>query len=504
MSYFSHQNTILQLIKASVTADAVAAVVPEDLEVAAHSTQWEETDGTELTFIKLCPHVTATQIEHEYARITSYGERRGSGFFNETGLPGKTAFKPDRIKANIRLIGEQSETFILAALEETVQALGTQGNVNIEAVALRLNLLWKKNHYSYFADTRTIRQGDAGPRFKGMLQLIEEGTDGISPFGSHVIDMEGQPFTPETLREKISDAITLFGYLRCLIMPPSVREGFEKQYDSAQRLDMPISMKPYMIGQQIAGLQTQGSTCFFHTDNSLSPIWHFGSGKYTAELMEDGPTTTSTVTGVVNSPGLMSSKFDAPSSGALYYVVTELKQEQEGLGVRVPATGFLDVAPGEDVTLSLTPGDPSIDAWRIYRGSDADPNNVIGTDAFWVADVPNLPDTGYPVVWRDQNHQRPNTSWAFGFNMISDAHVALTTEGYAQGYHAVQERSASFFGQPDRKGNTVAMAHLGPSMGTLELAHLLPQVARPLHYSACAPLLRNPLHAFAFKNIGRA
>lgn len=505
-----YHNNLLQALHKAVDTGVLAPVVPEDLEIQAHNTLWNDSQSTENTLLKLLPSVPATSIEHEYTRVVSFGERRGSGFFAEKSLPPETNIKTRRVVNNIRLMGEIGPTFLLASLEKTQQVLGTTGAANIERQALRMNVIRKKNRNLYFADTRTIRQGVGGVRNKGLLQLIEEGTDGTdgdpSPFGSHVIDMKGDPLTPETLRDRISEAIILFGYLTCLIMDPFTRGDFEAGFDSAQRLEMPISLKPYVIGQQIAGLQTQGGVCYFHTDNILNPIHHFG--RYVNELEEGAPVgLAQNQSSTLNSPGSAGTEWDANSAGEIYWIVTQMKDEQESLGVRIPATPgtFVTVAAGDDVDLTFTASDPTIDGFRIYRGTDADPNQAIGTDAYWIADVANTP--GLPVTFVDQNLQRPNTSFAFAFNIVGAAQQALSNplaDGLASMYYSARERSADFLMAPDDPRNTVAVASLGPSMGIMALASVLAEVDRPLMYSAYSPELRNPFQSFAFKNIGRA
>src|SRR3990172_6047391 len=212
MSASHPQLEMLKRLEKAVHSGNISAVVPEDLEVEAHSTLWEETDPGELTLMKMLPAVPATNIVHEYTRIHSYGNRKESGFFGERSLPPETNFGSERVTTNIRLMGEVGPTFLLAALEKTQRALGTQGAQSIERVALRKNVLWKKNRNLYFSDTRNTRLGASSLRFKGLFQLIQEGTDAAatvftgvnglgSPFGSHVIDMAGDPMTVETVRD---------------------------------------------------------------------------------------------------------------------------------------------------------------------------------------------------------------------------------------------------------------------------------------------------------------
>jgi hypothetical protein len=504
---FDHTR-VLEALEKAVTSGNIGAFVPEDLEVQAHNTLWYDSQPTELTLMKLLPSTPATSIKHEFTQVTSFGEQYSSGFFGETSLPPETNIETERVITNIRLMGEIGPTFLLAALEKTQQVLGTTGAANIERKALRLNLLRKKNRNLYFADSTSIRQGNAGVRFRGLAQQIREGTDGTtgeSPY-NHAIDLEGQPLTAETLRDKVAEVITLFGYTSCLIMDPFVRADFEASFDSAQRLEMPISLKPYVIGQQIAGLQTQGGVVHFHTDNVLNPLWSFG--QYRATLLTGAPTTlpvvTPTVNGVPANPGGVASKWDAGSAGEIYYMVTQVKDEIEGLAVRVPATPgtFLTVAAGQEVQLDIQPGDPTVDSFKIYRGTDADLNEATGTDAWFIEEIPNLGGGGV-VTHYDLNLLRPNTSYAFALNIKSQSQTALSN-GLAAEYYNVRERSADFLGQADDPMNTVSVAELGPSMGILALASILAEVDRPLMYAACSPQVRNPLQNFYFYNIGRA
>jgi len=493
---------LLSRLEKAVTTGTITAVVPEDLEVQAHSTLWDETDGNELTLLKLAPKVPAKQIRHEFARITSYGFAKNSGFFGEQSLPPETNFGSDRNVVNIRLMGEIGPTFLLAALEETVKALGTSGAQNIERVALMKSVLFKKNRNLYFSDTRTTRLGENSLRFKGIMQQIEEGTDGTvasSIYGSHVIDMAGDPLTVDTIRDRMSKSETLFGTFNSLIMDPLVRSDFEATLDGATRLPMPIASAPYMIGQQIAGLQSQNKICKFYTDNGLTPI--YSRWKYTADLVDGAPTTIPTVsTPVAGAPGGgRTSYWDANSAASVFYVVTEVVNEREGLGVRAPTgTSTVAVAAGEEITFTVTPGNPTADSFRIYRGTSA---ATAATEAWFIREWSNS-GGGAAVSVYDDNAWRPNTSIAFGLNIVSDAQRAMAAAS-PNAYEEARQKAASYLTAPDRQGNTIAVAALGPDMGIMALASVLAHVDRPLVYSACAPEVRNAFQNIVFKNIGR-
>jgi len=503
---------ILQAMEKAVETGTIADIVPEDLEVEAHNTLWNETDQGELTILKILPSVPATSIRHEYARITSFGPtRRSTGFFGEKSLPATQGFGSDRIINHIRMIGRVGPVFLLAALEKTVKALGTTGAEGINEVALRRTVLWLKAHNTYFSDTRTTKDGANSLRFKGLFQLIEEGTDGTtgtSPYGSHVIDMAGAPLTVEALREKNAEILTLFGRISCLMMDPLVRGDLETSMDPAQRLPMPIQARPYLVGQNVGGIQTQGGVTYFETDNILSPVYARPQYTEAATEMEDGfpvtvPTATATAQADNATTDTVTSKWDSSSAGEVFYVVSETVQEIEGLGVRVPAStsAYITVAAGQEVALSITPGNPSADSFKVYRGKEPDGGEK--TDAWFIFEVSNTGGGGAVAAF-DNNLYRPNTSWAFGLNIKSKSLHAMNAPGVLDSYASAVDNSSSFLRRNEMAGNTVAVAELGPSMGVLELAAILATTRRPLVYSACCPELRNPKQAVAFINVGRA
>jgi len=500
------QGLMLNALEKAVHSGNIAAVVPEDLEIEAHNLLWRETDAEELAILKYLPSVPAKSVAHEYTNMTGYGVSKGTGHFGERALPGETNFSSQRFVVNIRLMGEVGPTFLLAGLEETQKWEGMTGAQNFERVALRRNVLQKKARNVYFMDTTTTRLGNASLKARGLLQQIREGTDGTvltSPLGaSHVIDMLGLPLTPDTVRDRVSRGIQVYGRFTCLFMDPLTRGDFEKSMDGANRLNFPLGARPYHLGSNIAGLQTQGGVTRFVTDNTLSAM--YSHPQYTAAQEEGAPTTLPTVTGVViGAPGGgRVSIWDAASAGTVYYVLTEVVNEKEGLGVRSPATPatYHTVAAGQEVAITVTPGTSIADSFRLYRGVSTDDGGL--TSAWFIQEAANSGGGGAVVIY-DLNAQRPNTGWAFGLNLHSRASKALLAPNPTAYFDSVAQ-SASFLTQNDMPNrNTCAVAHLGPQMGEMQLAPVLATLDRPLLYSAYAAECRNPWQQVAFRNIGR-
>lgn len=492
---------MLEVLEKAVTADVIADLVPEDLMDVAHITQWRASDPNELTLLKLIPSRPTFSIEHKFDQVVKYGETRGYGEMSETSLPLSSRPTFARKSTFIKLIGETTDVYLLASLQKTIKVGGATGADAIAHQLLILNLLSKKNLAYYFMDTSKVRLGADGLRFKGLLQQIREGTDGTSgtsPFGSHVIDMEGQPLNFATLRAKAAKIINLFGKLTSLIMDGYTRADFEATMDGAGRLQLPQGIKPLMFGQHVGGLHTNGSDILFHTDNGLSPLR--AQGQYQAVAVEGSTSAPSSVSGSVAAVGGgRTSKWFSADEGEFFWIVTELKNGRESLGRRWPSSGTQPVAAGEEVTLTITPADPLSDGFKVYRGSSGDAD----TEAYGIFEVANS-NGGGAVTAYDDNLYRPNTSFAFGLCIRSESQEALAIgqSGYRSSYSLAAENAEKFLGMPDNPQNTVAAVNLGPAMGTMNLATILPTTSRPLLFSATAIEHRNPLQSIAFINIG--
>lgn len=500
------QRQILTAMEKAITAGNLTDLVPEDLEVEAHTTLWEQSDPNELSLLKYLPSTPAYSVVHEYTKVTSYGvgtrKPSATGFFGEQSLPSETEWETERVTENIKLMGEIGSTFILASLEKTIRALNTEGAENIDQARLQLNVLRKKNRNLYQSDTSKTLLGDSGLRFRGLAQQIREGTDGTdgdaSPYGAHVIDMEGQPLNLATLREKLAEAAVLFGMPTCLFMDPLTRAGLEASYDPAHRLATPASFAPIMMGQHVGGIQTQGGRMMFATDNTLSPIWY--SGKYNTTLENGAPTATPTVVATQQALTQAESFFDADSAGDCVYVVTEVANEKEGLGT---TTSTITQVAGQETELVLTPSSTTTESFRVYR---TEPGVTTATEAWFIAEFPVV-TRGAAITVYDVNEYRPNTSQAFALRILSKSAEAMgrpNQDGYLASYYGARSSASNYLVGNEKKGNTVGVAQLGPGMGVLELAAILATTRRPLLYSACTPLVRNPYQQWHFINIGRA
>lgn len=482
-------------LQKAVTTATIDDLVPEDLEVDAFNTLWRSTSPNELTFMKLVPSTPAYAIAHEFDRIISFGEDRGTGFFGETSLPKRTNPGFERAITNIRILGETSDTFLLASMVKTVRVSGEVGAENIGRTSLLKNVTRKKQRSLIFSDTTKWREGDSSIAFKGLIQQIREGTDGTvatSEWGSHIIDMEGQPLNIDTMRAKAAKVSAVFGLLTTFLMDQFVRVDLERSMDGAQRLNIPNGGSAIMLGNAVGGMRTQGNDILFHTDTMLSPI---GRGYYKGTMEDGAPSSAPTGTATAQALTQPESKWYAGDAGDIVWYVTEVRDDRESLGKTLTAT----VTAGQEVAFSITPSDPLSDMFRVYRKLASE------TRAYLAFEVANSGGGG-AVAFYDTNHYRPGTGTVLGLSLVSKALEALASVagGERSPYSLAKERSDDFFQMKDSPDNTVSVAQLGPAMGVMELAAVLATSSRPLVYSACATQVRHAAHNMVFINVGSA
>lgn len=495
-------------LRKAVTTASISQVVPEDYERQAYNALWDPQAANMLMMLKLIPTIPAYQIEHIFSRVTSYGRSRSMGFVGEQSVPQNSDPGFERRTVNIRLLAVVTEVFKLAALERTINVGGQTGAANIAGWTLFRNFLESVNRAFIYADTTTQRLGSSSIVFKGIIQQIREGTDGTvdsSRFGSHVIDMEGMPLTPDTLRKKLLRVINYFGAPTCMITSADVRSDFESNLDSAGRIAYPINGERYVIGQRVGGFRSDEYNLAFHTDLQCSP--YHGRGQYSGEAQSAAPALPSVTGSYSATPtGDNVSKFDtnASGSGECFWIVTEVKDGNESIGRRWPATAGTTqtVGVGGEETFTLQASDPTSDSFRFYRGTTVDGVAQADTEAYFAFEVANSTN-GAAVTAYDLNHNRPGCHIALVLDISSPANDFFDRlqQGLIKDKPTPAEMATDFGTQPEGSGNTIARARLGPEFGRMQLAAFALHEERPVIFSAQAPELRAPQKNIVFINI---
>lgn len=495
-----------------------------DVEPVAVNLQWTQSDPRELVALKTLPAAPATLRHHQWKVMTQIYQDGWSGATAELGRG--VAVKPtfeDR-SVDLKLYSAEADTSIVAAHEAAkVEALGTKDPVEITRRAAMLALMHRVDWNLYFSRTDTDRNGTNGLQFKGIIQQIEEGTNGtvgtVSPFdeayggNGHIIDMKGQEWTFDNIRSAHSGPVAFRLAANALFMSPLAMMGLSASLDGAVRLGAQ-GIRPMRWGQAndglITGLTGQGSDLMFVPVNAMIPA--YAQGKYTTSRPEDAPATVPTVLdatvtsdnaafhGVTDT---VTSKWDSSPEGigSVYYVITQWVNGRESLGTRWPTgTSTQAVTASQQVNFQIQT-DPAATRISVYR-SKTDQSSTATTETWHIFDVAT--DSSGTTVFFDNNESRPDTEHAIAMVLDGPAFDVMAEVGNAERALTQLRRDFSRVnaGEINRSYNGVRRAHLGPTIGQLDMGKIYLSLGTPAnYYSICAPMVADPYKCYVFKNL---
>src|SRR5262249_39705267 len=174
----------------------------------------------------------------------------------------------------IRLQDLISSVFALASFQTPIQALGQNNLVDQNMAATRLALLRAMAVSIYSSDTSTTTDGI---HYRGIRQQILENTSPSTtpPFTvnpAFIIDLRGVKLTAQHIRDASRVIGERYGSLRWIYMSPLTKEYLEQSLDSSERLYLTREWaEPVIMGQNVDGMMTQGTSVRFATDNTLTP-----------------------------------------------------------------------------------------------------------------------------------------------------------------------------------------------------------------------------------------
>lgn len=479
MDILSNTNAHEQILKALAAeaqygADA-SPLIREDLEAEAANQLYHQSSPVEMTLLKDVARIPATNVVHQYTEVNAYGDERNDGFFPENGLPNYGNLQTTRRTVPIKLMGELAAVNLIAQLQNNIRALGASDLVGIENAAKMQLLNRKVNRNLYFSDSRKTAHD---LRFDGLFSLIQQ----RSP-ADHVIDLRGKKITPTDIRNAAKKIAIKHGNMTAVYLSLDDKAVLETQLDAAERLYLNNrDNSNVIVGQNIDGLYTQGSSVIFRPDNTLSPE-HANFYLPASPFSEGVPTALSTVTAAAGAVGggETSQWAAGDASTDIAYHVTALNEKGEGPALAVTP---LAVAAGEKVTLTITPR-ATDKSFRIYRGSA-----LLGITPALIAEVPHTAGDTTPFDWDDFNDIMPGTRYAFGLSVRSrNFNVAP---------------GAAVLNNLPQPQNTVSIAELVPMSIFSELAKLGLLASNDVIFWPFAMEMTHPKQNVVFINVGDA
>ena len=487
------QEELLKALASSSLAGIDASpLIKEDLEMEAHTQLWLETDPIEMVLLKHVPRIPAFSVIHQYDQIIGYGPQGTTTFYGEANLPPEAAIQSRRRTETIRLQGLISSVFALASFQTPIQALGQNNLVDQNMASTRLALLRAMAIALYSSDTSVSADGI---RYRGVRQQILEGTSPsanppytVNP--AYIIDLRGVKLTSQHIRDAARVISEHYGSLRWIYMAPLVKEYLEQSLDAAERLYLTRDWaEPVIMGQNVDGMMTQGTSVRFATDNTLTPLNYAGVAPTVSVTNAPAPLTAANVAApvaAVNAAGMWTA---ADADASVVYTVTALNASGESTGY---STAPIAVAAGQAVTIAITPRAADT-SYRIYRGGDGTHNPAT---PMFITEIRG-PGNTTPFNFVDLNADIPNTSEVFALSLYSNNSETVFP---TRNLEAV--RAQVTMANAPRSKNTVQLATLGPWLGIFDLASILHTASRDLVFSAYTPVVTHPFQSIVFTNVG--
>ena len=413
------------LTAAGQSGTDASAMIPEDLEMEAYSTQWKK---EHLRLLRMLPNVPAYAQVHEYTRITGYTGVDTEGFFPEGGTPSSFDFTSQRQVEQIRPIGEGFSISGVAGKVRTIRGLGAMDLVGIQRATKLLGLLQKMTRAAYFSNTAAFGTG-ATVKFRGIEQIIDEDAD-----SRNTVDLVGKTATQDTFDESAQFIFEAFGLLTHVNMNPlAVRNYVQTLPNVRNVVGIGEDLKSGAAGTPIRTLRTQYGDAELLADVFLSQKF----SRYKTPPLYNATTnpkpTNAPATPAITTPaaasGTSAPLFDAreiADFGTYRYAVTA----DNSHSVTVDAAGESDPVFDADVAVTATQqvdivvtGQASISTFRLYRNSGGGNDTHANFQFIQEADATAGTNVTFTDVNADISHtkdtagNKQNTSVGFGFTL---------------------------------------------------------------------------------------
>lgn len=337
----------------------------------------------------------------EFNQLVQYGGTAGA-FIAEGALPTTQDSLYKRLTATVRFLAttrviSHPMTLVQSAVGDVIAREAENGT---------LWLLGLLSRYLYYSDSSIDPNA-----FDGIYKQMYA-ANGVD--GQHIVDMRGQPLTPDVLEEAAQSMYQNYGRpdRSKLYLAPQQLTDMSRSYFANQRIFQDGSFTGVM-GVPLQGYNSNYGLIPFEPDvflvRQVAPPTTSGSGSAAAPA---------TVTVVANAVDAASQFNSSTPGGTFYYFVTSYNSASESTPT---AAGSATVANGGSATLTITraTGNPPASAYGIYRGTTN--NSAQAQFLTYVADA----GSGTTQNWTDENANLPGTNSSFYLDMDPDQSIAF-------------------------------------------------------------------------------
>lgn len=341
------------------------------------------------------PRVLSPNAYYEWNQRMRYGSGRGLMGFAEGGAPRGSTASYQRRGAYVKYLG------VRRGVTHQLALAGQLGGYQLDPVAEEhrngtLELLEKIERHLFFGDASIHNKDGVEVHYDGLLRQLR------TLYPAHVIDKQGAPMAFEDFEQAAYELYQVgklhsFENVTCF-MSPFVLSDLSNLKLQAERKLLGATAEQYLPGVPLKGYNSNYGfmpfepTIFFERVESNAP-----------------PATADPGAPAAPAQPTVAAANDTTSKLALattyYYVATAIGESGESLGSPVSAAATTDAVTRQNLTVTIPRvTDTECVGYRLYRGSLAD-----GSDARWVADIPQPPSGNATYV--DRNQQIPGTGY---------------------------------------------------------------------------------------------
>lgn len=483
---------------AAIGLGDIGPSIPQDLDQTYRSLD-AKNEGYGLNMIlRAVPKIQGFARTHEYVLQTSTGLGGTAGRANEYAVGNFLRPVQQKLTSSPKWL---KLMYMRSRSADDVRSIG-----DFSEPQTRLNLRRIMNSELIWADTRAQLNGANGLGQRGIIELIQSGTNGVDGLGTdaynygansgaplgHTWDWKGQGPSLELVRQAPRELFHMWGNANNLafFMPNRAIAGIEALQDANRRANNAFDFA--FNGQAVSGILVNGNLIPYIPDSDLSPFSRDNlRGFYNTRRPEGAPTTAPVCTPVLQNEGTTdsityglwdSNPYGGNSANSVRYVVTFFDDnDMESLGTLTGAT--LVTGNGtKEMKLTITGIPANATRGRVYRfdtnyGTLRGISSPAATDACWIMDFAP-PGDGSSVVVIDHNVKRPYCGTGIVMGVQSAAMPYLTSrERFEQAVRENGFEGIMPFVSEDVLShwvdNSIREVYVGPTMFTNLLANTM-------------------------------
>jgi hypothetical protein len=352
------------------------------------------------------------------ATVDEWTEQNGVGGFlggstnTETGNIANATGSYNRRVGQVKYLMTQRQVSLVQTLQTAIA-----DSEAIEYANGALQLLSDAEFLSFEGNSAVVPT-----EFDGIYYQLQNGINGGTVDGNHIIDAAGQPVSSITLINQAVATVTKFknfGRSTDIFLSPLTQADFDTGLDPTFRV--PLNDVPgggISLGAPVVGIRTSNghlamnSDVFVRDDDMQIPF----------EVQQPSIAAANTYTPVSLTAGAPASStnsaFLTAQAGNYYYYVTGTTAAGESVGVK---SAQVAISAGQAVALTITRSAAATETGYVIYRSRLNGGNITGAgSADGMSDfrvMARVPVAGATTVYTDYNRDIPGTSKAYILNM---------------------------------------------------------------------------------------